>query len=267
MESREVVEANRAAWNLTAGAYAADVEADIQRLQLGVLSLFDHELRLLGKLSPWCGRAIHLQCSHGQDALSLWKLGAREVVGVDLSEAMLALAQRKSDALQAPATWVHSDILSTPEALNASADLVYTGKGALPWMMDLAAWARVVTRLLKPGGLLYVFEGHPLDWVWEPDAREYRLRRDGSGYFSEAPRVNDTFPASYLQRATEAGEAAPLARERQWTLGDVLNAVIGAGLRIERLEERPEPFWRLLTNLPEKQVEKLPHTFSLLARK
>jgi hypothetical protein len=46
-------------------------------------------------------------------------------------------------------------------SLNGTADLVYTGKGALPWVMDLERWAAVIERLLKPGGRLFVFEGAP----------------------------------------------------------------------------------------------------------
>jgi SAM-dependent methyltransferase len=41
------------------------------------------------------------------------------------------------------------------------ADLVYTGKGALIWMPDIGAWAREAARLLRPGGHLFVYEGHP----------------------------------------------------------------------------------------------------------
>src|SRR5205085_10557739 len=115
-------------------------------------------------------RAIHLQCAGGRDTLSLLNLGAHEVVGIDISDEMLACARAKSAALGSPAQWVQCDVLDTPHTLDGSADLVYTGRGALCWMMDLPAWAGVVARLLKPGGRLYVFEGHPLAWVWDPKA-------------------------------------------------------------------------------------------------
>src|SRR5262249_48209251 len=118
---------NRAAWDETAAIYERDPERDIARLRAGGSSLLAPERRLLHDLGAWCGRAIHLQCSGGTDTLSLWTQGAAEVVGVDISERMIAVARRKSDALSAPASWHRCDVLETPESLNGTADLVYTG--------------------------------------------------------------------------------------------------------------------------------------------
>lgn len=259
---------NEFAWDMVARSkYAHDVDADVALVREGGTSLMSHERECLGDLSSWCGRAIHLQCSHGLDALSLWKLGAREVVGVDISAAMLTLADRKAQMLAAPATWIQSDVLDVPADLNGTADLVYTGKGALPWVMDLKKWAAVIERLLKPGGTLFVFEGHPLNWVWEPDAGEFQLRGDGGNYFSAEPRANRDFPASGLEQAAGGGAPVPIARERQWTLGDIVTSLAEVGLTLERLEEHPEQYWPLFRHVPEAMVSRLPHTFSLLMRK
>jgi SAM-dependent methyltransferase len=158
VELKELHRENERVWDMVARSkYAGDVDGDVAFLKAGGTSLMSHERRLLGDLALWCGRAIHLQCSHGLDALSLWKLGAREVIGVDISESMLALAGRKARLLAAPATWINSNVLDVPAELNGTADLVYTGKGALPWVMDLERWAAVIERLLKPGGRLFVF--------------------------------------------------------------------------------------------------------------
>ncbi|MEJ7811209.1 MAG: class I SAM-dependent methyltransferase [Gemmatimonadaceae bacterium] len=267
MHTDPIHAANRAAWNVAAGAYEAEVERDVARLRAGELSLRAPELPALRELAPRCRRVIHLQCSHGQDALSLWRLGAAEVVGVDISEAMLAQARRKSDLLGAPATWVRSDVVHTPQGLDGSADLVYTGCGALPWMMDIDAWAAVVARLLAPAGRLFVHEGHPLTWVWEPNAPEYRLREDGSGYFAREPRVDRVFPASAIEQLTPDGEARCEAVERQWTLGQVVTSLVRAGLAVEWLEEHPEHFWGQFPNVPPEAAARLPHTYSLLMRK
>ena len=59
------------------------------------------------------------------------------------------------------------------------------GKGALPWIRDRERWAAVITRLLVPGGSFFLFEGHPLNWVWDPDARQVRLRDDASYFVRE----------------------------------------------------------------------------------
>ncbi len=94
-----------ATWDVTAGIYERDEQKDIDLLRSGGSSLHAIEQRQLGDLSGWCARAIHLQCAGGTDTLSLWKMGAAEVVGVDISEKMIAVARRKSSALGAPARW------------------------------------------------------------------------------------------------------------------------------------------------------------------
>lgn len=258
---------NRRAWDLAAAKYEGDLERDVRFLREGGVSLMEVERSFVGDLSGCCRRAIHLQCSHGLDTLSLWNLGAAEVVGLDVSSRMLAQAERKAELLDAPATWIRADVLEAPSELDGTADLLYTGKGALPWIADLDAWGRVVARLLARGGMLYVLEGHPLDWVWEPDASSYELRSDGGDYFFEGGRVNRDFPASAVARALPAGDEPPEAVEWQWTLGRIVTSVARAGLRVESLQEHPDPYWPKYRSMPAEVADRLPHTFSLVARK
>lgn len=244
-------------WNSISDWYGERDEADsITYLRSGGNYLYEKERKLLGDLKPWCKRAIHLQCSHGNDALSLLRQGAAEVVGIDISERLLAVARRKTEALGAPATWYHCDVLHTPATLDGTADLVYTGKGALCWMTDLGAWAEVVARLLIPDGRLFIYESHPLDWVWDTDATGYVLDREHGDYFSEKFR-NRLF--SSVTKATP--------HYRQWTLAQIINTVIGAGLVIDRLEEYREPFWEQFPHIPDETLSRLPHTFALQAHK
>jgi len=126
------------AWDETAANYERGEAEETAFLRSGGSSLMEPERHILGDLSSWCGRAIHLQCSGGQEALSLLRQGAKEVVGVDISPRMIGVARRKAEALGANASWYLADVLETPHELDGTADLVYTGRGALPWMMDIA---------------------------------------------------------------------------------------------------------------------------------
>jgi len=263
MSNTDLHQETGAAWNETAAIYERDEVEQIAFLRAGGSTLMEPERRLLGDLRPWCQRAIHLQCAGGSDTLSLLQQGAHEVVGVDISERMIAVARRKTEALNAPASWYCSDVLATPSVLDGTADLVYTGRGALPWMMDITAWAGVVTRLLKSGGYLYVFEGHPLDWVWDTAASTYQLHPEHGNYFSPY-RNNGRWPAQFL---SEQGREDLQAHEHQWTLGDILNAVVASGLSLVRFEEHPDLYWDQFPDLPEDLARRLPHTFSLLAQK
>jgi len=253
------------AWDRVAPKYAAEVAQHVAELRAGTLSFEPRESPLLRDLVHAGGRVLHLQCSHGQDALSLWRLGATEVIGLDVSREMLALAREKTAQLDAPVRFIEADVLDPPAELNAWADVIYTGKGALPWMRDIGEWASVIARLLRPGGRVFVFEGHPLNTLWADDATKVVLREDRD-YFGTGARANDDFPALAVEVRTPAGEAPPIAWEFQWTLGAIVNAVLGAGLVLERLDEFPEHFWPEFAHVPPAMLGRLPHTFLLVAR-
>ena len=241
-------------WNETADWYGR--RNDLELLRTGGSTLFPHERAILGDLDSWCRRAIHLQCSHGADALSLLNEGASEVIGIDISESLLAYAREKAKALNANAKWVRADILETPHDLDGTADLVYTGKGAIAWMMDLDAWAKVVARLLKPGGKFFLYEGHPLDWVWDETADTYVLDATFGDYFS-----------TKLRTSLFTAKTASSPKYRQWTLAQTINSLIAAGLVIDRLMEYPEHFWNHHPNISQDTSRRLPHTFAVLAHK
>ena len=264
------------AWDQAAAMYERKEADDIAGLRSGGSTLLAPEQRILGDLRPWCRKAIHLQCAGGTDTFSLLAQGAQEVVGTDISPRMIGVAQRKAEALGAPASFFVCDTIEMPHEFDGTADLVYTGRGALPWMMDIGAWAQVTERLLKPGGKLYVFEGHPLDWVWDMEAGEYRLDPVRGDYFSEQ-LTDQRWPKPMLASRNESDEnksdenksggAQPKAREHQWTLGAVLNALVATGLRLEHFEEHPDLFWDQFPCLPDDLARRLPHTFSLLMHK
>ena len=255
-------ESNRAAWNEGASEYETAVDKDIEFLRQGGKNLCPPEFAFLENLGSWCRRAIHLQCAGGKDTLSLWNHGAREVVGIDISERMIACAKAKSDALSAPARWFRSDVFDAPHELDGTADLVYTGRGALCWIMDLDRWAQVIVRLLKPGGKLFVFEGHPFSELWAMEPATYELDPDYGDYFNEEAIASDDWPSTYI---ADRADGNATKYERMWRLSQIVNAVIGAGLKLERLEEHPDLYWDRFPNMSPELIRKMPQTFSLLA--
>src|SRR4029077_12104128 len=110
--------ANRSAWDEAAERYELWLPEAIELIRSGGTNLLAPELELIGDLHGRCRRAIHLQCAGGRDSLSLLNLGAEEVVGVDFSPRMIALAERLSAAVGAPARWIVSDVLDTPHDLD-----------------------------------------------------------------------------------------------------------------------------------------------------
>jgi SAM-dependent methyltransferase len=244
------VRANQAAWEAASQKYVREYDDFLAQAASGVLLTCTERALLRGVLrcSP---EVVHLQSGHGLEDVALVRAGARSVLGIDYSQVAVRAAQRRADELGVACRYVVAAIPGVPLA-SGSADLVYTGKGALIWMPDLAGWAREVVRLLRPSGYLFIFEAHPaaILWTWHEDRP--RVREDRS-YFGRS-HVNDTFPARG-------------AVERQWTLGDIVTAVAGAGMEIMHLGEYPEPFWRPGGVSAAAWGGRLPNSFDLLARR
>jgi len=257
-------EANRAGWNEGARYYRSHIDQTIQDLKDGKSNLHPIERRNLGDLHQY-HTAIHLQCASGNDTLSLWLEGVEHVIGIDISDIHIENARRVSAALNAPAEWFRCDVLDTPHELDNTADLVYTGRGAICWIHDLCEWAKVIARLLKPNGVFHILDDHPITWLFNSEAST--LEYSGINYFNYA-ESSQGWPDTYIGNSI----GIPLDQqsrkyERLWTISSILNALHSAGLSIEYLGEHPEPYWDNFPNLSAEFRNRIPMTFSLLARK
>ena len=239
---------NRAAWEAASGKYVREYAEFLAKAAAGT-SLLAAERELLRDVLRGGPDVVHYQSGNGTDDVALVRAGARSVIGLDYSEVTAGAAQRRANDLGVRCRYVVAALPGAPLA-DASADLVYTGKGALIWMPDLTRWAQDVGRLLRPSGHLFVYEEHPAAPLWSWDADEPRIRADRS-YFGRS-HVNDTFPAGG-------------AVQWQRTLGEIVTAVVAAGLRIVHLAEYAEPFWRMGGVSAAAWGGRLPNAFSLLA--
>lgn len=245
-----VVRSNRVAWESASQKHVREYDELLEQARVES-SLAAPERTVLEPLLRLRPEVVHLQSGHGLDDVALVRGGARSVVGVDYSEVAAHAASRRARELDVPCHYLVAEVPAAPLRAGC-ADLVYTGKGALIWMRDLDAWARDVARLLRPSGHLFVFESHPMVPLWTWDEDEARIRAD-RGYFSRS-HVNDSFPANG-------------AVEWQWTLGQIVTAVVDAGLEVRQLSEHAEPFWRPGGTDAAAWRGRLPNTFSLLARR
>ena len=163
--------------HVASGFYAVD------RFVEGEDHLHGFEPEELGDVSG--KRIAHLQCHFGMDTLSLARRGAL-VTGVDFSAPAVAEATALASRLGIEARFVEANVYDAVEALGDTYDVVYTGKGALNWIPDLAAWGRVVAALLQPGGFLYLTEYHPLSGMLDDDGVEFEWP-----YFNTGPEIWD----------------------------------------------------------------------------
>jgi len=258
-------DANRTAWDEAAERYERWLPEAVELIRSGGSNLFPVERGLIGDLNGRCRRAIHLQCAGGRDTLSLWNLGAQEVVGLDFSPRMLELAARLSAAVGAPARWILADVVDAPAELDGTADLVYTGRGALIWLQDLDAWAAVVARLLAPGGRFVLFEGHPVEWLFDADTDGHWVAT-GYDYFG-GPEASRGWEPAYIDRLSIQDADQSWKFARAWTVGEVVTAIVRAGLRLEQLAEHPVDWWAGHGDVRPEERGRIPLSFSVVARR
>src|SRR4051812_34963964 len=266
---------NRANWDERAPVHAASPDYQVARFaedpsRLSRVVRFD--LPRLGDIQGL--DAVHLQCHIGTDTVSLARLGAR-MTGLDFSEPALESARVLAAAAGVEATFVSADVYDAPDVLGRDRfDLVFTGIGALCWLPDVRRWAQVVADLLRPGGRLFLREGHPVLWALA-DARPDGLLVLEYPYFErEQPNVWDE-PSTYVQ--TDHVLTATVTHEWNHGLGEIVTALLEAGMVITMLEEHDsvpyealpgqmeavgEGEWRLAD-----RPERLPHSYTLQARK
>jgi SAM-dependent methyltransferase len=199
-----------------------------------------YDLPRLGRLD---GRVVvHLQCHIGTDTVSLARLGARSVTGLDFSPAALDAARALTGRAQADVRFVEADVYDAVGVLGAQcADLVYTGIGAICWLPDIRRWAATVGGLLRPGGRLFIREGHPVLWAMS-DPRPDGLLVIEYPYF-------ETEGTLFVENDSYAGSGSLAARESigfNHGLGQIFSALSEAGLAVTAFEEHQEVPWNPL---------------------
>ena len=239
----EYVEINLANWNSRVPHHLAGYTTEPFRRDASHLSgVVRFDLPRLGDIT---GRdVVHLQCHIGTDTISLARLGPRSVTGLDFSQPALDGAAELALAAGADIRFVCSDVYGAPEALGGEQfDLVYTGVGALCWLPDVRRWAQVVADLLRPGGRLFVREGHPMLWALS-NPREDQLIVVEYPYFEVPGGTPFCETSTYVDHEGEL--SAPDMVNFNHGLGEILTAVADAGLTLLSFDEHMSVPWNPL---------------------
>ena len=182
-------------------------------------------------------RVLDLGCGTGRFSFLMAARGAREVVGLDLSERMLALAEAKRGS-GSPVRFLKGSLLDPSLVEPASMDLVFSST-TLHYVDDLRGALAGIARVLKPGGHAVLSVMHPVYTSSYPLA-------DGDGTW--APRYLDRSRRRYVQPWTHFG-ANPdkvVCESAHHTLSDYVEALLAAGLQLTALREPgPPEAWRL----------------------
>jgi SAM-dependent methyltransferase len=230
---------NRANWDERVPAHVASAFYCVPRFiaepdYLSDVVQFDRPL--LGDIAGL--RGAHLQCHIGTDTVSLARLGA-SMTGLDFSGPAVEAATSLAAATGADATFVQSDVYAAVDVLPAGAfDLVYTGIGALCWLPDIRRWAGVVAALLRPGGRLFIRDGHPMLWTIDDRADVLLVKYP---YFEQPEPLTWTEGGTYVD--TDMTFTQNVSHEWNHGIGEIVTALLDAGLALTGLAEHDSVPW------------------------
>ena len=225
-----------AAWDGNAACWTRDVRAgyDLYR----ELYTFPAFLSFMPKIA---GRSvIDLGCGEGTNTRHFAQLGAR-MTGVDLSGGMLSSAQEKEAQIPLGIRYVHSSYDKMPTLWDGTFEVALSTM-ALMDGPDFSVAMRDAFRVLVPGGELCFSILHPcfvtsaIEWI--SINGELPTGLVVGHYFDNTPYIEQW----KFGKGPRIEEVEMLNVPRfPLTLSNYLNAVIGAGFRIQSIcEPRPE---------------------------
>jgi SAM-dependent methyltransferase len=221
-------------WDARVPVHVGSRFYDVDGFVAGRSALRDFEVEELGSVDGL--DLVHLQCHFGLDTLSWARRGAR-VAGLDFSPPAIDAARQIARDAGLDAEFVVADVYDAVDAFEGrDFDVVYTGLGAIGWIPDLIAWAKVIDQLLRPGGVFYLAEFHPLHQMMGDDELSIEY-----GYFGGADGLRWDDDITY----TDGSSLGASYESWEWThpISSVVSAVLGRGLVLEQFHEHDFTLW------------------------
>jgi SAM-dependent methyltransferase len=266
--SADYVETNRLHWDEVVPHHVGSAFYDVAEFLRNPDSLTPIETTALGDVR---GKTLlHLQCHFGMDTISWARRGA-VATGVDFSAKAVAEAEHLAKEVGVSARFIASDVYDLAAVLPEQFDIVFTSYGVLTWLPDLTRWAQAAADRVRPGGVFYIAEFHPFAGIFDLEGGELVVRRP---YFPEAGPQKLEGDGSYAHRSVQLVNRRTY--EFPFTLGQVITALIRAGLQIDVVEELPYspyqflPFTREVAKHDVRMIqsqESVPLVFTVLAHK
>jgi SAM-dependent methyltransferase len=261
---------NNALWDEWTAIHERSAFYDLDGFKRGGIRLSPYEIEEVGDVAGCT--LLHLQCHFGIDTLSWARLGAH-VTGIDFSQPAIDLARSVADEIGFPeARFVRSDLYTLPSVLEGDFDVVYTSNGVLGWLPDIRRWAEVVAHFVRPGGRFYITEVHPVVQAFADEGVAPGELRLAYPYWEHRQPLALPVQGSYADPTADVQTRTEYGWDH--SLGEIVNALIGAGLQIQSLREHPFLNWKVdflvqaadgTWRLPPGTPGELPLSFSILA--
>lgn len=224
------------------------------------LCLEDIEIQILREIDVSGKDVAQICCNNGRELLSIKRLGARRCVGFDGAQEFIDQAVELSQASGSDCEFVCTDIYSLPAEFDGAFDVAVITIGVLSWMPDLRKFFKTVARLLRPKGVIFIHEQHPILDMFAPGSAKDPLEWEWH-YFSDEAYI-ETTGLDYYGGGTY--KSKPLYSFTH-KLSDIIMAGLDNGLHLEHFEERPDHISNFWYNV-EAHEYKLPMSFSMTFR-
>lgn len=265
--NEKIFESNRAAWNQ---ATAYHQKALNHSLHIGfqdpAFSTFKRERDSVVndklKKIDFSGKAIaHIPCNNGRELLSLMRLGAKEGVGFDISDAAISEAEELAEIAKENARFVRTNALEIDETYTNYFEFIYISHGSLQWFPNLDDYFRVIARLLKKDGRIMIFEIHPFKYFFE---NGFRFEKQN---FDKLTSYFETDANHYSEGLDYFGHVKYESKEGFWfmhKMSEIIAAILHNGIEIEEFEEYP---FDLDGDPDQGTVGKFPFSYLITAKK
>ena len=179
-------------------------------------------------------RVLDIGCGYGHNCLEFAQKGAQRVLGIDLSEKMLAVA--RSESAHPNIEYRRMDMADLSQ-LNPGYDLIYSSL-AFHYAADFGALAADIVRLLNPGGQLLYSQEHPI--VTASIDRKGCYNRDEQGR-----AISYTF-SDYARSGRRVGTwFVDGVVKYHRPMGEILTTLARAGLVIDEVVEPTPEDWAI----------------------
>ncbi|MCX8128518.1 MAG: class I SAM-dependent methyltransferase [Clostridia bacterium] len=176
-------------------------------------------------------------CNNGRELLSIMKFGAKQGIGFDIAENMVAWANETAQKTKSNCSFVASNILNIGEKYYNSFDFIFVTIGALTWFHDLSLFFEKVTYCLKAGGMLIINEMHPvtnmLAFAGEENYDEENPSKLVNSYFRQEP-WEETNGMGYM---CEYPYKSKTFYSYSHTFSDIVNALSSNKIMLSKLRE------------------------------
>ena len=195
---------------------------------------------LFSLLPPLEGKAvIDLGCGYGEHCMEYVKRGAASVVGIDISEKMLAVAKSKNS--HPKITYLRMP-MEDVSSIGGKYDVV-TSSLAIHYVEDYQKLVCDIHELLNDNGMLVFSQEHPLNTCFS-DGDRWTRDENGRKLFANIANYG-------VEKEWESTWFIEHIKKYHRTCSTVINTLIDNGFVIERIIE-PTPTAELLEAHPEQ---------------